>query len=337
MIKLAVTGTGMLVQEILPVLTELEETEVAVLCGTARSEDTVKKLCKKYDIPMGFTDYSRMLGDEELKEIDAVYLAVPNDMHYSMAAEALEAGMNVFLEKPFTSNRKEAEKLIALARKKKLFLAEAVSNQYSPVYETIRGLIPKLGDIRMVNCNFSQYSSRYDRFLAGECPRVFDPNHSGGALMDLNCYNVHFAAGLFGKPEQVSYYANMIRGIDTGGVVHLQYDRFQCLCTGAKDCSGPGELLIQGTKGYLLLNTKANLMEGPVLFYENKTGKTKVIETKKESHRMVPEFQAWARMLEENDYEQCIARQEETLLVCRILDQARQSAGIQFPADDRQR
>lgn len=335
MIRLAVTGTGMLVQEILPVLTEMEEIEVAALCGTGRSEDTVKKLCIQYDIPMGFTDYQHMLRTEELKEIDAVYLAVPNDLHYSMAAEALEAGMNVFLEKPFTSNAKEAEKLIALAGKKRLFLAEAISNQYSPVYATVRKLLPKLGNIRMVNCNFSQYSSRYDRFLSGECPRVFDPKYSGGALMDLNCYNLHFAAGLFGKPVQVGYYANMDRGIDTSGTVHLQYDGFQCLCTGAKDCSGPGELLIQGTKGYLLLQTKANVLEGPVILHDNRTGETKVIETEKESHRVVPEFRAFARMLEEKDYEQCAARQEETLLVCRILDQARQSAGICFPADER--
>ena len=89
MIKLAVTGTGKLVQEILPVLTKLTEIEVAVLCGTKRSENMVQKLCKEYEIPMGFTDYTKMLDSEELKDIDAVYLAVPNDLHYSMAKEAL--------------------------------------------------------------------------------------------------------------------------------------------------------------------------------------------------------------------------------------------------------
>ena len=135
MIKLAVTGTGKLVQEILPVLTKLTEIEVAVLCGTKRSENMVQKLCKEYEIPMGFTDYTKMLDSEELKDIDAVYLAVPNDLHYSMAKEALGAGVNVFLEKPFASNEREARELIELARKKRLYLTEAISNQYLPAYE----------------------------------------------------------------------------------------------------------------------------------------------------------------------------------------------------------
>ncbi|MDY2627557.1 MAG: Gfo/Idh/MocA family oxidoreductase [Lachnospiraceae bacterium] len=335
MIKLAVTGTGKLVQEILPVLTELTEIEVAVLCGTKRSENMVQKLCKEYEIPMGFTDYMEMLDSEELKDIDAVYLAVPNDLHYSMAKEALGAGVNVFLEKPFASNEREARELIELARKKRLYLTEAISNQYLPVYEKVRKLLSKLGRIRIVNCNFSQYSSRYDQFMEGECPRAFDPGHSGGALMDLNCYNLHFAAGLFGEPQEVLYHANVNRGADTSGVVHLIYPDFQCICTGAKDSDGPCELVIQGTGGYLLLKTKSNILEGPVYLHLNKNHKTEEIEIEEPKHRMIPEFLAYARMLEKKDYEQCLKRQEETLLVSRILDLARKSAGIHFPADDR--
>lgn len=334
MIKIVVTGTGMLAREILPVLAELEEIQVAALCGTKRSEDTIKQLCEKYEILQSYTDYSRMLGMEEMKDMDAVYLAVPNDLHYQMAKEALEAGMHVFMEKPFTSNEKEAQELITLARKKRLFLVEAISNQYLPIYKTIRELLPRLGEIRIVNCNFSQYSSRYDRFLAGEYFRVFDPERSGGALMDLNIYNMHFVAGLFGEPEQVMYHANKNRGVDTSGVVQLLYPGFQCLCTGAKDSQGPSELLIQGTKGYLRLQTTANALNGPIQLYLNHTRQVECIEVEEEKHRMIPEFVAYADMLESRDYEQCLARQEETLLVCRMMDQARRSAGIHFPADD---
>ena len=64
--------------------------------------------------------------------------------------------------------------------------------------------------------------------------------------MDLNCYNLHFAAGLFGEPQEVLYHANVNRGADTSGVVHLIYPDFQCICTGAKDSDGPCELVIQG-------------------------------------------------------------------------------------------
>ena len=59
--------------------------------------------------------------------------------------------------------------------------------------------------MKLVQCNFSQYSSRYDAFCAGETPTSFDPARAGGALMDLNVYNISYVVGLFGEPNQVHY------------------------------------------------------------------------------------------------------------------------------------
>ena len=80
------------------------------------------------------------------------------------------------------------QELAALARRKKVFLFEAMTTQYLENYNKIRELLPRIGRVKLVQCNFSQYSSRYDAFCAGETPPVFDPACAGGALMDLGVY-----------------------------------------------------------------------------------------------------------------------------------------------------
>ena len=166
----------------------------------ARKEEVRRELCEKYGIPEQYASYEEMLADPE---VDTVYVALPNALHYPFSRQALEAGKHVILEKPFTVTWEEAKELADLAREKKLYLFEAITNQYNPNYEKMRKLLPKLGEIKIVQLNFSQYSSRYDKFKEGVISPVFDPKMAGGALTDINIYNIHFVAGLFGKPVSV--------------------------------------------------------------------------------------------------------------------------------------
>ena len=72
--------------------------------------------------------------------------------------------------------------------------------------------------------------------------------------MDLNLYNVHFVVGLFGEPMLVSYHPNLYRnGIDTSGILLLEYPDFICQCTGAKDCAAPGSVQLIGDAGRILI------------------------------------------------------------------------------------
>ena len=167
---------------------------------------------------------------------------------------ALLAGKNVLCEKPFVPTVAEADELIALAKEKHLFLFEAITTAHHPNYALVKEHLPDIGPLRIVSCTFCQYSSRYDALLSGQVPPVFDPACCGGALMDLNLYNVHFVVGLFGEPMLVSYHPNLYRnGIDTSGILLLEYPDFLCQCTGAKDCAAPGSVQLVGEKGRILI------------------------------------------------------------------------------------
>lgn len=156
-------------------------------------------------------------------DVDTVYVAVPNFLHYQVAKAALEHGKNVICEKPFVDSTNEAKKLKQLADEKNLIIVEAITNIYLENFKRIQREIENIAPIHIVSLNYTQYSSRYDDFLKGKIAPVFDPAKDGGTLMDLNIYNIHLVSALFGLPDKVKYYANMQKGVDTSGILHLSY------------------------------------------------------------------------------------------------------------------
>ena len=164
MMKLGILGAGMIVREFLPWLTGPESPfKVEALCSTERSAEEAQALCGQYGVARHTTRY-----DELLSWVDVVYIAVPNVLHVKYTRAALEAGRHVIVEKPMSPTAAQAEELAELARSKKLFLFEAVTTQYQDNYAKLREMLPKGGAVTMVQCNFSQYSSRYDAFCAGK-------------------------------------------------------------------------------------------------------------------------------------------------------------------------
>ena len=171
----------------------------------------------------------------------------PNSLHFEQAKAALLAGKHVLCEKPIVPTLAQLDELLGLAEERHLHLLEAITTIDHPNYGLAKLFAKEIGDIKTVSCTFCQYSSRYDALLSGQVPPVFDPACCGGALMDLNLYNVHFVVGLFGEPMLVSYHPNLYRnGIDTSGILLLEYPDFICQCTGAKDCAAPGSVQLIG-------------------------------------------------------------------------------------------
>lgn len=323
--KLGIAGTGIIVQEVLPLLVEWGW-NVTAICGTAAGK--AEAMARAHGVPSAFGGYAAML---EQADIDTVYVAVPNFLHFDLCRKALNAGKHVIVEKPMTSNDREARELAALAREKNLFLFEAITTVYLPNYALLKTLLPRIGDVKIVTCNCSQYSRRYDAFRAGEILPVFDLKKSGGAMMDLNLYNLHWLIGLFGKPEGADYRANVERGIDTSGVLLLQYPGFLAVSIAAKDCAAPRNFVIQGTGGYIRQDSPANACREIVLHLNDGTEE---VFDENPPNRLEPEFRAFREQIESGDHTRCYAALEHSVLVSTVQTQARLGAGIRFPADD---
>lgn len=324
--KLGILGTGKIVQEFLPWLVQAQPFTVQAICSTPRSQPLAKSLCEQYGVPQHTTNYLELL-----QWVDVVYIAVPNVQHARYARVAMEAGKHVIVEKPMAVTAAEAEELAALARRKKVFLFEAITTQYLENYQKLRELLPRIGTVKLVQCNFSQYSSRYDAFCAGEILPAFDPACAGGALMDLGVYNVSYIVGLFGEPNTVHYSANIERGIDTSGVLTLDYSGFKAVSIAAKDCAAPARYIIQGTKGYLMQKSTANCCGG-LTFHPN-DGKEEHYNLNGGRPRQAAEFEAFARAIAAGDQELCSRMLDTSVAVSRVLNVARKDAQIRFPSD----
>ena len=289
-------------------------------------EEQLKSLKDKYGIGYYSLNNEDVYNDPK---IDVIYAAVPNGLHYAVAKRALQCGKNVIVEKPFMASTAQAKEVIALAKKKNLIIFEAITMRHMPNYKKIQALLPELGEIKMVDINFSQYSSRYDKFKKGITLPAFDPKQAGGALMDLGVYNIHFVVGLFGEPKKVTYYPNMRKKIDTSGVLVLDYGTFKATCIACKDCKAPLNTCIQGDAGYIKSDDASSVIK--TFRHVKNDGTTKNYSLNKcidVTH--YSEYAEFKRIFNAKDLKTAQYWNEETLKVCRVMDKALASGNIKF-------
>jgi len=288
-------------------------------------QNNAEELQKEYGIQKLYTDFDGFLKDDTF---DTAYVGVINSLHYEYTKKALLAGKNVICEKPFMPSGKEAQELLDLAKEKNLFLFEAIMLRYTDNYELIRSMLPELGDLKMIQCNYSQYSSRYDSYLARTVLPAFDPKFAGGCIYDINIYCIHFVMGLFGKPKSYQYFPNVgYNGIDTSGILILDYGTFKAVCTGAKDSNSKPGCMIQGVKGYIHVDSMPGQVENVSIVY-NKT-EPKTIGGHCED-MMVNEFTKINEIVNTRNFEKCYQYMEQTVEVMETVEKARRTAGIIF-------
>ena len=252
--NIGMVGTGFIAHKMAKEFTSLPT--MPVVAVYSRSADTGVAMANEFHIPKVYTEYNEMLADPE---VELVYIATPNSLHFEQAKAALLAGKHVLCEKPIVPTLAQLDELLSLAKERRLLLQEAITTVNHPNYGLAKLFAKEIGDIKMVSCTFCQYSSRYDAFMNGQTPPVFDPAYCGGALMDLNVYNIYFIVGLFGDPKAVHYYPNRhANGIDTSGILILEYPDFVCQCTAAKDSSAHNSAQIIGSDGNILIEPGSN-------------------------------------------------------------------------------
>lgn len=322
--KLGIIGTGMIVTDVLNAIEDLLVEKIYIY---GRSEDKASLFNEKYHLDGYFTDYDEILDSD----VDTIYIALPNYLHYEFSKKALLKDKHVIIEKPITSHYEELKELKEIAFQRHLIIIEAMNLHYLPGVLSIKDNLSLLGDIKIVNLNFSQYSSRYNAFKEGVILPVFDYHKSGGALYDLNVYNIHFVIDLFGEPKDVYYYPNIEKGIDTSGILIMDYPRFKVIAIGAKDCKAPMMNTIQGNDGNIVVDKAISQMTSYSLSKNNKEEIKYQFDTQK--HRLYYEFKEFIRIIDKQDYQTVSKMLEISSIACRVMEKARQVSGIVFDAD----
>lgn len=318
-LQLAVLSTSRIVDEFLQHLSEMPEISVQALCCRPQSGEKARVWAEKYGIPKVYTDEDACY---QAGGFDAVYIGTANHLHYSAAKRALEAGYHVILEKPFTGTAAEARDLYALADQKGVMLLEAITVYYLPQFAFLQGELAKIGPVRGAMASFCARSRRYDDFLKGIWNTTFDPACQGGALNDMNVYNLHLLVGLLGVPQKAEYRASRAdNGIDTAGLALLDYGDYTAAALAAKDSEGINGMTLQGPGGYLVVEGGTNALPHVYSMLGGvRGGGTRTEGPTADHHRMAYEFAEFARIITQRDTSAEAAARARTLAVMDLLD-----------------
>ena len=320
--KIGTIGSGVIVDAFIEAARLVEGVEF--IGAYSRTIDRAKEFANKHDMKEAYNSLDTMFENDE---IDTIYIASPNSLHASQALKAIEYNKNVILEKPFTGTLETAQKVYDKALDKGVYVFEAICNIHMPHFEYIKEKLNTLGNIKLVQANYSQYSSRYDQLKDGVVTNVFNPEFSGGALADINIYNLHFVIALFGKPDDIQYFANQHEnGIDTSGVLILKYPNLIVELTGAKDSASYNFVQIQGDEGTIQVPNGSNGLEKVIVSIKEEEIEYNIQE-KPRLYYQVEEFQ---RILETKNYDTMIENLKHSLLVVEYAEKARKTIGLTF-------
>lgn len=325
-IRLGTIGSGVIVHSMLDGVMQTDG--IRCVAVYSRTAEKGRSLADEYGVKKVYTDINEFLQDEET---NFIYIATPNLLHYEQVKKALLAGKNVICEKPFCTKVSQAKELVKIADEKGLILVDAVPPAFLPNMEIIKRELPKIGRVRLVMSNYSQYSSRYDLLLEGEIPNIFNPEYGGGCLMDINFYNVYINVALFGKPKKYVYYPNIFKNLtDTSGIMIMQYDGFVSESSGAKDTWGMNYIQIEGEKGYIYVKDGSNALSEIKVVTKDKE---EIFNNQPSDNRWLMEIQNMTKLLLVEDRDILRQRLSVMIDVMEILEESRKAVGIFFPGD----
>ena len=198
MLRFGTVGTSAIMRLMQQAMAQVDGVE----CRAVYSRDLARgrEFADSVGVAAVCTDYDTLLARED---IDAVYIASPNRFHAEQVCRAMRAGKHVIVEKPAAVTGAEVRQMIDTAREKGVFFFEGITTLFMPKYLQCRVLLPQLGAIQSAELCYAQYSSKYDAYLRGENPNIFNPAMQAGALNDMGVYCIHMAVDLFGMPERV--------------------------------------------------------------------------------------------------------------------------------------
>ena len=325
MIRLAVIGTNWITRQFVDAAHETGSYKLTAVYS--RSEAQAKSFADDYLVERLFTSLDEMARCDE---IDAVYIASPNSLHFPQTRLFLSHKKHVICEKPLASNSDEVEAAIALARENQVVLFEAFKTASLPNFLLLQQSLQKVGKLRKAFLNYCQYSSRYQRYLDGENPNTFNPAFSNGSIMDIGFYCLATAVALWGEPHGVQATATLLEsGVDAHGVAVLDYGDFSVTLQHSKVSDSVLASEIQGEEGSLLIEKIAECQK---VAFVPRGGKAQDLSQPQHINTMLYEAQAFARLVEENEVNHPGLAVSRT--TAKLLTEIRRQTGVIFPADD---
>lgn len=240
-IRIGVIGTGRIAPRFISESKYVSGIEVE--CAYNPEVDSATEFAEEEQIPVYTEGFDDFLG-----QIDAVYIASPNETHYQYAREALLAGKHVLSEKPLAFTYNETVELYQLAKEKHVVLMEGIKAAYCPGFQQIINVAKsgKIGQVVDVEACFSR--------LANPLSRERTDAKYGGAFLEFAGYTLLPIFKLLGT-EYTDVQIDSIldeSGVDLYSKIQLRYPNGLATAKMGVGVKSEGDLVIAGTEGYIL-------------------------------------------------------------------------------------
>jgi D-xylose 1-dehydrogenase (NADP+, D-xylono-1,5-lactone-forming) len=219
-----------------------------IVAVASRSADAARTFAQTYHIPRSHAGYDAILND---REVDAIYLSLPNSMHHEWTIRCLRAGKHVLCEKPLATSADQAMEMFDVAKQTGKLLVEAFMYRAHPQTAKLVDIVQggDIGNLKLIRTSFCFRVRSWQNNIR------FKPELAGGALMDVGCYCVSLSRLLAGsQPTDVRAVATLHEtGVDEQTTVSMKFPNgitaeFTCGMMLQTDNSA----LICGDEGYLV-------------------------------------------------------------------------------------
>lgn len=323
MFKLGIIGAGWIAHKMAATLAHAEDYCVHAIAS--RSLEKAEAFAKEWGVSKAYGSYEELVKDDD---IDLVYVATPHSHHLEHALLAIRNNKPVLVEKAFTANTKEAEILLDEAKKRNIFVAEAIWTRYMPLSIKVKEIMDSgiIGEPRVLTATLCYAMEQKERILR--------PELCGGALLDLGVYTLNFARMYFGTDivKSVSNCTMSSAGVDMHECISLTYadGRMANLQSGAL-CLNDRQGIISGTEGYIRIDN-VNCPE-LIEVYRN----YELVETYHRPDDMITgyEYQVMEcrRCIESGLTESPMMPHAEIIEIMKQMDALRKEWGVVYPAD----
>ncbi len=259
-IKWGVLGyAGIARKHVLPALSETSNGEAYAIAS--RSQDKLKDAKDKFGFKKTYLTYDELLDD---KDVQAVYIPLPNALHKEWVIKAARKGKHILCEKPLALSEEDVIEMKDVASECGVKLMEAFMYRFTPRTKKVLELIENdvIGKIGQINSNYSFYLENYnDIRMSAEL--------GGGSLHDVGCYPVNFISMVTNDyPESIVAQAIKKDGVDVALSASLRY---KSGILANVNCSFLGDSVelteITGSKGTLVIRDTFYDSDLPLLLY----------------------------------------------------------------------
>jgi len=323
-IRWGILGTGQIARAFAVGLRDVPGAELAAV--GSRNSDTADAFANEFGAPRHYGDYRSLAEDPQ---IDVIYVATPHTEHAENTIMCLQVGKPVLCEKPFTINHRQASEVVALARRKNLFMMEAMWTRYLPAIQEAKRLLDQgeIGIAHLVQADFGFAAT------VGSAHRLRDKHLGGGALLDIGIYPLSLAAYFLGAIGEVHAQATLSdEGIDEQTAFILRHRAgamSSCACSIV--AHSPIVLTISGNAGVIQVN--APFFKSQSLTITDLNSARRTIKLPFLGNGYTHEAIEVGHCLRLGLNESPTMPLDETLALMACMDAIRMQCGVHYPAD----